>query len=111
MTFGAGSVAAKRYKAKSIIDAEKYAVKSIKEVYKKYNHLKRILPAMGYSKKQIKDLQTTINKSKCDVVIDGSPVNLKKLIKINKPIINVGYELEEVGKLNLEKILRNFKIR
>ena len=66
---------------------------------------------MGYGNKQIKDLQDTINKVKCDVVIDGSPVNLKRLIKINKPIVNVSYELEEVGKLNLEKLLKGFKIR
>ena len=111
MTFGAGTVAAKIYKAKSIVDAEKYAVKSIKEVYKRYRHLRKILPAMGYGKKQIKDLQDTINKVKCDIVIDGSPVNLQRLIKINKPIINVNYELEEIGKLNLEKLLKGFKIK
>ncbi|MBI2667262.1 GTPase [Candidatus Woesearchaeota archaeon] len=111
MTYGAGSVAAKKYGAKSIIDAEKYAVKSIKGVYKRYRHLKKILPAMGYGKKQIKDLQDTINKVKCDVVIDGSPVNLQRLININKPIVNIDYELEEVGKLNLEKLLKGFKIR
>ncbi|MBI2663352.1 GTPase [Candidatus Woesearchaeota archaeon] len=111
MTYGAGTVAAKKYRAKSIVDAERYAVNSIKGVYKRYRHLKKILPAMGYGNKQIKDLQDTINKVKCDVVIDGSPVNLKRLIKINKPIVNVSYELEEVGKLNLEKLLKGFKIR
>ncbi|MDP6642334.1 MAG: cyclic 2,3-diphosphoglycerate synthase [Candidatus Nanoarchaeia archaeon] len=111
MTYGAGSVAAKKYKAKSIIDAERYAEKSIKKVYEEYDHLKKILPAMGYGKKQIKSLQKTINKSKCDVVIDGSPVNLLKLIKINKEIVNVDYELNEVGRLNLEKVLKKLKIK
>ncbi|MBI2507638.1 GTPase [Candidatus Woesearchaeota archaeon] len=111
MKFGAGTVAAKMYKAKVIIDAEKYAVGSIKEVYKKYSHLKKILPAMGYSHKQMKDLRDTINRAKCDVVIDGSPFDLSKLLKINKPIVNVDYELHEVGKLNLKKLLKNFKIK
>ena len=111
MSFGAGTVAAMRYKARNIVDAEKYASGSIKEVYKKYLHLKKILPAMGYDKKQIEELQETINKAKCDLVIDGSPVNLNKLIKVNKPIIDVDYELEEVGKLNLQKILKGFKIK
>ena len=111
MTYGAGTVAAKKYKAKSIINAEKYAVKSIKKTYTEYRHLKKILPAMGYGKKQIQDLQETINKAKCDIIIDGSPVNLQRLIKINKPIVNVTYELSEIGKLNLVKILKDFKVR
>jgi predicted GTPase len=111
MKFGAGTVAAKKYDAKLIIDAEKYAVGSIKEVYKKYAHLKKVLPAMGYSHKQMKDLENTINRAKCDIVIDGSPFDLSKLLKIKKPIVNVDYELDEVGKLNLKKLLKNFKIK
>ncbi len=111
MRFGAGTVAAEKYKAESIIDAEKYSVGTIKEIYKKYTHLKKILPAMGYSHKQMKDLEKTINRAHCDVVIDGSPFDLSKLLKINKPIVNVDYELDEVGKLDLRKLLRNFKIK
>ena len=109
MEYGAGTVAAKKYKAKSIIDAEKYAIGSIKEVYKKYVKLSRILPAMGYSKKQILELQRTINSAKCDLVIDGSPVNLSKLIKINKPIVNVEYYLDDFGKVKLKDVLNRFK--
>lgn len=111
MEYGAGTVAAKRYKAKNIVDAEKYAVGSIKDVYKKYPRLKKLLPAMGYNHKQIKDLENTINKARCDLVIDGSPFNLSKLLRINKPIINVDYELDEVSHLDLRKLLKNFKIK
>ena len=107
MKFGAATVAAKKYKAKTIIDAEKYAVGSIKEAYKKYPHLKKVLPAMGYGKKQIQELQQTINKADCDLIIDGSPVNLSKLIKINKPIVNVEYYLKEKG-TQLRNLLEKF---
>jgi len=105
MPYGAGTVAARKYNCK-IVDARKYAVGSIKDIYKKYEHLTRELPAMGYSKKQIKELEKTINSAKCDAVIDATPVTLPRLMKINKPVVQVNYELEEVGKLNLEKVLK-----
>ncbi len=105
MPYGAGTVAAKKYKCK-IIDARKYAVGSIKQLYKNFPHLTNELPAMGYSKKQIKELEKTINSAKCDAVIDATPVTLPDLMKINKPVVQVDYELEEVGKLNLEKAIR-----
>ena len=111
MQYGAGTVAAEKYGAKLIIDAEKYAIGSIKEIYKKYPRLKKVLPAMGYSTRQMKELEKTINRAHCDVVIDGSPFDLSKLLKINKPIVNVDYELDEVGKLNLKKLFKNFKIK
>jgi len=107
MSFGAGTVAAQKYGAK-IIPAEKYAVGSIKEIYKKYTHLKNILPAMGYNPHQIKELEKSINSAKCEIVIDGSPVNLSKLLKINKPILNVRYYLDEIGKPNLETVIQDF---
>lgn len=83
------------------------AAGSIKEIYKKYSHLTKELPAMGYSKKQIKELERPINSAKCDAVIDATPVTLPRIMKITKPVVQVNYELHEVGKLNLEKILRN----
>lgn len=107
MAFGAGTVAANKYGAK-IIDAEKHAAGSIKELYRRFPHLKNILPAMGYSPKQIKELEQTINRAECEIVIDGSPVNLSRLIKVNKPIINVRYYLDEIGKPNLETVLNDF---
>ncbi len=107
MSFGAGMVAANKYGA-NVISAEKHAVGSIKEIYKKYTHLKNILPAMGYNPHQIKELEKSINSAKCEIVIDGSPVNLSKLLKINKPIVNVRYYLDEIGKPNLETVLNTF---
>jgi predicted GTPase len=107
MAFGAGAVAANKYGAK-IIDAEKHAAGSIKELYKRFPHLKNILPAMGYNPRQIKELEQTINRAECDVVIDGSPVNLSRILKIKKPIINVRYYLDEIGKPNLETVLNDF---
>lgn len=105
MPYGAGTVAAKRYGCE-IVDARKHAVGSIKEVYKNYPHLTKELPAMGYSKKQIKELEKTINSARCDAVIDATPVALPRLMKINKPVVQVNYELEETGKLNLEKVVK-----
>jgi predicted GTPase len=107
MSFGAGTIAAKKY-GSEIIDARKYAIGSIKKVYKKYSHLKKELPAMGYSRKQIKELETTINRAKCDAVIDATPANLTKIMKINKPVVQVSYELEEVGKITLKDVLKKF---
>jgi predicted GTPase len=105
MSFGAGFLVAKKYNAK-IINPEKYAVGSIKNIYKKYKHLKNVLPAMGYGNKQIKELEKTINRTPCDFVIDGTPVDLGKLIRINKPIVVVGYYVKERG-LSFERVLRN----
>lgn len=109
MKFGAATVAAKKYGAKEIVNAKKYAVGSIKETYEKYPHLEKELPAMGYSDKQIKELQETINGADCDVVIDGSPANLKNILKVNKPIINIGYELGEDAVNELEILLKKYK--
>ena len=97
MRIGAGSVAAKEYGAGEIISAKKYAVGAIKEVFKKYPKLDKELPAMGYSPKEIKDLQETVNRAECDVVISATPTNLRHVININKPIVQVSYELKPVG--------------
>lgn len=107
MTYGAGTVAAKSHGA-IIVDAEKYAVGSIKDVYKKYTHLKKILPAMGYDRKQIRELEQTINSAKCNAVIEATPINLAKLIRINKPIIEVNYEFEDMSN-KFDKILASFE--
>ena len=105
LPFGAGSIAVKRYKG-IIIDPKKYAVGSIKETFQKYKHLRYEIPAMGYSKQQIKELEETVNKVPCDIVIDGTPANLKRIIKINKPIVEVNYELDKESIKELEKILK-----
>lgn len=108
MPYGAGTVAARKYGCK-IINAQKSAVGSIKEVYKKFKHLTNELPAMGYSKWQVNELEKTINSAKCEAVVDATPANLTKIMKINKPVVQVDYELEETGKLSLEKVLRKFR--
>ncbi len=105
MTFGAGTIAAKRLNAK-IVDASRYAAGSIRDVYKKYTHLKNILPAMGYGAKQIRELELTINRTKCDAVIEATPVQLARLIRINKPVAEVNYSL--VPSKPLDKILDSF---
>ncbi len=109
MAFGAGIVAAKKYYPKAkLVEPEKFAVGSIKEVYKKYNHLKKVLPAMGYWKEQIEELEKTIDKSDADLVLIATPIDLKKLIKINKPAVRAYYDLEEIGKPTLKDLLKNF---
>lgn len=108
MSFGAGTVAANKYNVKEIIDPRPWAVNSIKEIYSKYDGLGKVLPSMGYSKEQIKDLETTINNVPCDAVIVGTPIDIGRFMNLNKPLIRVNYSLEEVGNPNLEDILNSF---
>jgi len=108
MTFGAGYVAAERYQAKQIIDPRPFAVGSIKDTFRKYGHLDKVLPAMGYGEAQVRELAKTIEKSKCDLVVSGTPIDLSRLIKTHKPILPVRYELEEIGHPNLEDVLKAF---
>ncbi len=107
MAYGAGFLVAQKYGGK-MIDAQEAAVGSLKQLYKKFMHLKKILPAMGNSSEQIKELEETINRAPCNVVIDGTPVNLKRLLKINKPIVTVSYTLEELGETTLHDVLKRF---
>lgn len=108
MKYGAGFVAAKKFGASEIIDPRPFAVGSIVETYKKYNHLDLILPAMGYGEKQIKELEETINSSNADLVIIGTPIDLRRVMKLNKPAVRVRYELQEIGKPDLEDVINNF---
>jgi len=109
MSFGAGVVAARKYfEGVELVQPEKFAVGSIKEIYKKFRQLKDVLPAMGYWDDQIKELEETINKSDADLVLIATPIDLKKLIKITKPAIRVYYELEEVEGLTLKELLKDF---
>lgn len=105
MKYGAGIVAAQKNGAKEIIDPRPFVVNSIKETFKKYPSIGTLLPAMGYGAKQIKDLETTINKTDCDSVLIGTPVDLGRILKINKPSARVQYELQEIGNNTLEKVL------
>lgn len=106
MEYGAGVVAAWNYGAKELVDPRPYTVNSITATYKKYPKIGTLLPAMGYSDEQIKDLEETINKTDCDSVIIGTPIDLGRLLKINKPSTRVQYDLQEIGDITIEKILK-----
>ena len=105
MKYGAGVVAAQKFGAKEIIDPRPYAVGTISQTYQKYPEIGTLLPAMGYGKKQIQELQETINTADCDLVIIGTPIDLTRIIKINKKSIRVKYELQEIGRPDLEEVL------
>lgn len=107
MMFGAATVAAQKLGAGEIVEARKYAVGAIKETFKKYPKLDMELPAMGYSVKQIKDLEATINAADCDVVISATPTDLKHLVNANKPIVQIYYDLVPVGG-DLDARIRRF---
>src|SRR5690625_1426589 len=108
MKIGAGTVAAQRLGAKETVDPRPYAVGTLKETFEKYSHIEEVLPAMGYGEEQLKDLEETINNIDCDVVIIGTPMDLTRVIDINKPTTRVHYELDEVGEPNLKEVLDDF---
>ncbi len=108
MKYGAGTIAAQKFDAGSVIDPRPYAVKSIKDTYDKYPGIGILLPAMGYGDKQMKDLEATINKIPCDAVIIGTPIDLRRVIKINKPAVRINYDLQEIGRPDLTSILQDF---
>ena len=106
MAYGAGYVAARRFGAAEIVDPRPFAVKSIAATYQKYPKTGPILPAMGYGAAQMKDLEATIKKADVDMVIIGTPIDLTRVIKIDKPAQRVRYELQEIGQPILEDILK-----
>ena len=108
MKYGAGIVAAQKFGASEIVDPRPFTLGTITETFKKYPKIGKLLPAMGYGEVQIRDLEATINKTECDSVIIGTPIDLTKLIKINKPFTRVRYELAEIGKPDLEGIINEF---
>jgi predicted GTPase len=110
MQYGAGTVAAQKLGAKEIVDPRPYTVRSITDTFKKYPDIGVLLPAMGYGEAQMKDLETTINKTKCDSVVIGTPIDLTRYIKINKPHTRVKYDLQEIGAITVETVLKEKKI-
>jgi predicted GTPase len=105
MAFGAGWVAARRFGAAEVIDPRPYAVGSIIDTYQKYPNTGDVLPAMGYGKVQTEELEQTINNAEADLVIAATPIDLNRIISINKPIQRVRYELQEIGKPDLASVL------
>ncbi|MFX1576029.1 MAG: cyclic 2,3-diphosphoglycerate synthase [Promethearchaeota archaeon] len=108
MEIGAGWVAADKFGAAEIIDPRPFAVGSIKRTFEKYGHLSEILPAMGYGAEQVKELEKTINAVDAEVVVIGTPIDLGRVVKINKPSVRVRYELQEIGKPTLEDVFKKF---
>ena len=107
MAYGAGWIAARRFGAAEIVDPRPFAVGSIIEVYNKYPTTGNVLPAMGYGEAQIKELEGTIQNADVDLVVIGTPIDLSRILKIDKPFQRVQYELQEIGKPTLEDILRD----
>ena len=106
MKYGAGVVAARRFGAKELVDPRPYLVGSMKDTFDKYPEIGTLLPAMGYFEQQLKDLEETINNTDCDVVVSATPIDITRLVKVNKPIVRVKYELEEIGYPKLKDILK-----
>jgi predicted GTPase len=110
MKYGAGVMAAQKYGAAELVDPRPWAVGTIAETFRKYPGIGTLLPAMGYGAKQMKDLEATINKVDCDLIVIATPIDLGRIVKFKKPTVRVGYELQEIGTPNLEQILaKKFK--
>ncbi|MEN8193503.1 MAG: cyclic 2,3-diphosphoglycerate synthase [Bacteroidota bacterium] len=107
MKYGAGTVASQKLGASEIVDPRPYTVNSITATYEKYPNIGILLPAMGYGDAQIKDLEETINNTDCDSVVIGTPIDLGRILKINKPSTRVRYELQEIGNNTLESVLKS----
>lgn len=108
MRMGAGTVAAQKYGAAELVDPRNYAVGKLAETFNKYPNIGTLLPAMGYGEEQVKDLERTINNTPFDVLIIATPIDLSRVISINKPYVTVRYELQEIGTPNLEQLLTEF---
>lgn len=106
MKYGAGVVAARRFGAKELVDPRPYLVGSMKETFEQYPEIGTLLPAMGYFDQQLKDMEDTINNTDCEVIVSATPIDITRLIKVNKPIVRVKYELEEIGFPKLADILK-----
>ncbi len=108
MKIGAGTVAAKRFGAAEIVDPRPYVVGKLADTFRIYPNIGTLLPAMGYGEQQLKDLETTINRVDCDTVIIGTPIDLNRIININKKSTRVYYDLQEIGTPTLETVLDDF---
>jgi predicted GTPase len=108
MRLGAGVVAAQKFGAAELVDPRPFTVGKLRETFDIYPNIGTLLPAMGYSQQQLKDLEETINKTVCDAVVIGTPIDLNRIIKIDKPNTRVYYDLQEIGKPNLEESIDGF---
>ncbi len=108
MKIGAGTVAAQKFGAAQLVDPRPFLVGKLAETFSIYPNIGTLLPAMGYGEQQLKDLETTINNTDCDAVVIGTPIDLNRIIKINKPNTRVYYDLQEIGFPNLDQVLSEF---
>ena len=108
MSYGAGVVAARQCGAAELVDPRPFAIGSIRGTYERFPHLTSLLPAMGYGAIQRHELEETINRVPCDLVLVATPVNLAKILKLNKPSVRVSYEAEELAKPGLAEVLTTF---
>ena len=107
MTYGAGVIAAKTFGASELVDPRPYAVGTMAETYRKYTHIGPLLPAMGYSRQQLADLEETINQADCDLVLFATPIHLTRIVSINKPTIRVRYEYKDHEGASLQETLKH----
>jgi predicted GTPase len=108
MKIGAAVVAAQKFGAASFVDPRPYTVGKLSDTFKTYPNIGILLPAMGYGEQQLKDLEATIDRTECDSVVIGTPIDLSRIIKINKPFTRVNYNLQEIGRPNLTDVLDEF---
>ncbi len=108
MKIGAGTVAANKCGAAELVDPREFAVGKLAETFKIYPNIGTLLPAMGYGDQQIRDLEATIDKTPCDVVVIATPIDLTRIVKINKPTVKVGYDLQEIGQPDLAQAVNDF---
>ena len=108
MKIGAGVVAAQKFGAASLVDPRPFTVGKLSKTFEIYPGIGTVLPAMGYGEEQLRDLEATINKTECDAVVIGTPIDLNRIIKINKPNTRVYYNLQEIGKPDFETVLDDF---
>jgi len=108
MKIGAGVVAAQKFGAAELVDPRPYTVGRLSETFERYPEIGTVLPAMGYGELQLKDLETTINSTDCEAVVIGTPIDLNRIIKIKKPNTRVYYNLQEIGRPNLDMVLDDF---
>ena len=108
MKYGAGVAAARKFGASELVDPRPWAVGSIRKTFEQYPDIGSLLPAVGYGAAQMRDLKATIEASDCDLVIIATPIDLRRTIQLAKPALRVTYELQEIGKPDLDDVLARF---
>lgn len=106
MTFGAGVLVARRYEAGCLVDPRPYATGSLNRTFRQYPHLGPLLPAMGYGPEQVRELEDTIERVECDLVVIATPMDLRRVIRVTKPTVRVRYDVEDRGRPTLTDVMQ-----